>query len=142
AGLARAQVMDQVPADALVVLKFKNLAGTSAKLGKFLQDLGVVAAVEPGLADPLTFLEKKANITQGIRSDGDLAIVFVDPEKTTSRPDKSIVILIPVTDYAVFLNNFPNPKTEAGVSEIMLGQSPEPGYLCDWGNGYAALSPA
>ncbi|MGH7176240.1 MAG: hypothetical protein ACREJC_02565 [Tepidisphaeraceae bacterium] len=140
ASVARAGVMDQVPEDALVVLKIRNLTATSGKLGKFMTDLGV-AAMEPGLADPLTFLTKKANISQGLKADGELAAVFLDPAKTAESPDNSMVLLIPVTDYAAFLGNFADAKTEDGVSELKMGDSPKPGYMSDWG-GFAALSPS
>src|SRR4051812_7470151 len=69
-----AQVMEQVPADALAVLRIRDLKATSGKLGKFLTDLGVGAMV-PGSNDPLNFLQTKANIKQGLNSAGDMAIV-------------------------------------------------------------------
>ena len=101
----RAQVMEQVPSDALMVLKVKNLGATSAKLGKFLQDLGV-AGLQPGLDDPLKFLQDKANIQQGLNKDGDLAFVYRDSATSGAPDDKSVMMLIPVSDYKAFVGNF------------------------------------
>lgn len=140
ASSARAQVMDQVPADALVVLRVKNLQATSGKFGKFLTDLGVAAMV-PGMDDPLKMLQQKLNIQQGLNAAGDMAFVYRDPAVSGEREDKSVVILIPVTDYKAFVGNFQNPKEEAGVTEVAMPEGAEPGYLANWGS-FAALSPS
>ena len=168
--VARAQVMQQVPADALVVIKVKNLKATSGKVGKLLTDFGIAAAA-PGLDDPLTFLQRQLNIKQGLNTDGELAFVYRDPDVIKARPDQSMLFLIPVTDYKAFLTNFPGAKTDGDVTEVHFGPQQqqkqgatkpagagddadadqdedrprggghkEPGYFVKWGN-YAALSP-
>ena len=49
---ARAQVLQQVPSDALVVVKVSNLKAVSDKVAKFAEALGL-SAVQPEFADPL-----------------------------------------------------------------------------------------
>ena len=134
------QVQDQIPNDALVVMKVRNLSATSTKLGKFLTDLGLAAMV-PGMNDPLAFTQKQLNISQGLRNDGDFAVVYRDPQASGEDPEKSIVMLIPVSDYKSFLANFPDAKTDGEVSEVTMHKSGEPGFVAHWGN-FAALSPS
>jgi len=139
ATLARAQqVLEQVPADALVVIKFKNLKATSDKFAKFFTDLGV-AQFDPRFGDPLGAFEQHTKITTGLDKAGDAAIAFMDPEKYGGGDD-SMIALLPVTDYQAFLGSFPDAKTEGDVSEVKIGDSSHPGYVANWGK-FAALSP-
>jgi hypothetical protein len=139
ATLARAQqVLEQVPADALVVIKFKNLKATSDKFAKFFTDLGV-AQFDPRFGDPLGAFEQHSKITAGLDKAGDAAIAFIDPDKSGGGED-SMIALLPVTDYQTFLGSFPDAKTEGEVSEVKIGDSSHPGYVANWGK-FAALSP-
>ena len=52
ASFASAQVMKQVPSNALAVLKVSNLQGTSKKVADLAASLGV-AQMSPEMADPL-----------------------------------------------------------------------------------------
>ncbi len=52
AGRAQAQVMDQVPSDALAVLRIKDLDAVSKKAGKMAKELGL-DQMSPELGDPL-----------------------------------------------------------------------------------------
>jgi hypothetical protein len=141
AAAARAQqVQDQIPNDALVVMKVRNLGATSTKLGKFMSDLGLAAMV-PGMNDPLAFTQKQLNISQGLRKDGDFVVAYRDPNVSGESPDKSILMLIPVSDYKSFLANWPDAKTEGEISTVTIKQGEEPGYVAKWGN-FAALSPS
>jgi hypothetical protein len=146
AGVARAQVMQQVPADALVVLKVNNLKQTNEKVIKFTNELGIPAMPMPeevltAIKDPLAALQKQTGMQQGLDMNGEMAFVFVDPATVGGDEDKAILFLIPVSDYKVFLSNWPAAKTEGDVSEIKFEQGgEEPGYLASWGK-YAALSP-
>jgi hypothetical protein len=106
---AAAQVLDQVPSDALVVLKVKNLQATSTKVAKYCNDLGVAAMV-PQLNDPLKALEDHLKVSQGINAGGDLFVAFMNPTGGEGGPDKSIVILFPVSDYKAFWPIFPTPR--------------------------------
>jgi hypothetical protein len=165
---ARAQgVLDQVPSDALVVLKVKNLNATSGKIGKMLTDFGVAAMV-PGTDNPLAFVQKQLNLQNGIRTDGELAFVYRDPEVTREDDEKSMMVLIPITDYKTFLSNFTDLKADGDVTEFQFvrgerkaaapagtgGPAPgadddddkttgsgHKGYAAQWGN-FAAISPA
>jgi hypothetical protein len=136
----RAQVLDQVPDDALLVLKTKNISATSTKVGKWLKDLGL-AQMKPGLDNPLALLQKELGLTNGLDTNGEMAIVFRDPAKTNEKPDKSMMLLIPVSDYAGFVANFKDAKVDGEVTEVSMPKSTEPGYLAHWGN-YAVLSPS
>ena len=76
----RAQVMDQVPADALMVIKVNNLDTTSQQFAKWAQDVGL-AALNPQLADPLKSLQQQMGINEGLATNGEMAIAMLDPEK-------------------------------------------------------------
>src|SRR4026207_649700 len=62
---ARAQVLQQVPSDALVVIKVNNLKATSDKLAKFAEALGL-AAISPEMADPLASLQENMKVKEGL----------------------------------------------------------------------------
>jgi hypothetical protein len=134
------QLLDQVPADSLVVLKVRNLGATSGKLGKFFTDLGVASMV-PGMNDPLAFMQKQLNLSQGLNKDGDFGFVYRDPDAAGESPDKAMILLIPISDYKSFLANFGEAKADGEVSEVTMPKSSEPGYVAHWGN-FAALSPS
>src|SRR3989442_1572218 len=76
--VARAQVLDQMPEQALVIVKVTNLQGFSVKFGKLATDLQLVAQV-PQLADPLAALQDKLKIKNGLDKSGDAAFAFLDP---------------------------------------------------------------
>ncbi|CAN5615494.1 hypothetical protein BH09PLA1_BH09PLA1_31150 [soil metagenome] len=136
----RAQVLQQVPDDALLVIKAKDLAATSAKIGKLMKDLGL-EKMKPGLDNPLAFMQKELGMVNGVNTAGEMAFVYRDPAKTNEKPDKSIMILIPVSDYAAFVGNFKDAKVEGDVTEVTMPKGGDPGYLAQWGS-YAALSPS
>src|SRR3982750_1574785 len=94
---AQAQVMDQVPAEAFVVVKCAKLQDTSAKLAKFMHELGV-DAFQPELADPLGALQGKMKAQNGVDKNGELAWVFCDPAVAENEPDKSVLVLVPISD--------------------------------------------
>src|SRR4051794_33653925 len=73
---AKAQVLDQVPADALVVVKVTNVKAASDKIGKFMQDLGL-AQMAPAVADPLKAMQEQLKIQNGLDQAGDLAFCFI-----------------------------------------------------------------
>ena len=113
---ARGQVLDQVPAEALVVMKVNNLQQTSGKLGKLCQDLGIAQMV-PQMADPLAALQEKLKFTNGVEKNGEVAFAYIDPSAVGGDNQHSVLILWPVTDYKAFLGNFPDAKEEAGVAQ-------------------------
>ena len=136
AGISYGQVMDKVPADALVVIKVANLAQTSAKVAKLAETLGVNGFV-PQLNDPLGALKKQLKISGGLKDDGELAFVYLDPKGADEG--KSVIILVPTTDYAALVGNIEG-ATKDGELTVTKGQDGEDMYLADWG-GYAAASP-
>jgi hypothetical protein len=141
ANAARADVMDQVPSDAMLVLKVKNLDGTSKKIAKWAKDLGLDQQ-EPGWADPLGALAEKAHLGKGVNRTGDLAIAMVDPAQAEGEPDKAVVVLVPTSDYKAFVSNFKDAADEGGgITKASPQEGNETVYLANWGQ-YAAVSPA
>ena len=133
-----AQVLDSVPSDALVVIKIKNIQATSGKIAKYANDLGLAAMV-PQLNDPLKAVEDKMKVSQGLNTGGDIMLAIENPAPEQG-PDKSMILLLPVTDYKTFLANFPDAQTDGDVSEIKMGNDPQPSYVASWGS-YAAIAP-
>jgi len=138
ASVARAQVLEQVPSDALAVLKVNNLQSVSQKLAKFCQDLGI-AAMQPEMNDPLAALQQHSGMQQGLNKDGEMAVVILDPQ-SVGGAEKAVLLLVPVSDYKAFVGNFPDAKEEAGVSQITFPDHDEPGFVANWGK-FAAISP-
>src|SRR6476620_10166122 len=112
---SRAQVLNQVPEQALVVVKVTNLQGFSTKFGKLATDLQLAAQV-PEMADPLKAFQTKANLQKGLDTAGDAAFVYLDPSLAGGAEDKSMVVLFPVTDYKAFLSNFAQAPEEGGIA--------------------------
>jgi hypothetical protein len=136
---AQAQVMDQVPSDALVVLRIKNLDQANKKVAKFAKGLGL-DQMDPRWADPLGALEQEAKVGKGVNRGGDLAVAFLDPDKFGGNPEQSIVVLVPVSDYKGFLGNFKDTADEGGVTRATPQEGGDEVFLAQWGK-YAALSP-
>jgi hypothetical protein len=138
--VARAQVLDQVPAEALVVVKVNNLQGFSTKLGKFCTDLQLTAQV-PQLADPLGSLQEKLKIPNGLDKSGDAVFAFLEPAVAGGDSDNSVLLLWPVSDYNAFIGNFPDAKTDGGITEAKFADSDKPAFIANWGK-FAAMSPS
>lgn len=136
-GHARAQVLEQVPSDALVVLRVKNLQDVSNKVATLANQWGLTEMV-PNLADPLASFQEETKIQNGLNKDGDAAFAFLDPKG--GNPDDSFLILLPVSDFAAFTGNFADAKTEGEITTFTIPNEGEPGYAAHWGN-YAAVSP-
>jgi hypothetical protein len=141
-GSARAQVLDQVPSDALLVVKINHMDQTSTKLGELMQALGVVEFAPP-MADPLGALQTKAGFTNGLDKTGEAAIVMINgPWTNGQNNDKApTIILLPVSDYKAFLANTTVSATDGDISTVRVKDNPEDVFVTNWGN-YAALSPS
>lgn len=141
ASSVRADVLKVVPSEALGVLKVRNIGQASTKVADLSARLGIAAFV-PDFADPLGSLKEKGGIAQGVKDDGEFGVVLLPaaawPTEETEDSQPAIVLLMPVTDYATFLGNFENPKTENGVSEVLFGG--ETSFIAQWGE-YAAITP-
>jgi hypothetical protein len=137
---ARAEgVLDQVPSDAWVVFRVNRLEQTNKKAAAWAEAMGL-AQLSPEAADPLGALERHLNL-QGVDRTKDLAVVFLDPSTTGGDPEKSMLVLVPTTDYKALVNSLPGAKTDAGVSTFTPEGQEEPSYVANWG-AYAAMTPA
>jgi hypothetical protein len=136
APLAPAQVFQHVPSDALVVFQVKDLQATSKKLGDLSQKLGI-AQMSPDAGDPLAAFKKKMNLEKGLDETKDAGFYLPNQElKKDQKPQ--MVVLLPVSDYKAFLENFENPKTQGDVTVIKLPDNPDDSYVVNWDN-YAAI---
>jgi hypothetical protein len=145
-GWARAQVLDQVPSDAVGVFEIKDLQGLSTKVAKFAKSLGI-DQFQPGFADPLGYMQDQFDLKQGLNKNGDLAIAFFD------KPDKAVaganapageadeppaIVLVPVSDYKAFLTNFKDVKDAGdGISEVTVPKNGEKLYVVQRADKYA-----
>lgn len=126
---ARAQVLDQVPSNAIGVFHVKDLQGVSGKVAKLSKTLGI-DQMEPKFSDPLAALMDQMGIKQGLNKGGDMAIAFFKPDKAApaaagaAKPDDAkddakpdvppLVVILPVDDYKAFLTNFKDVKDAGG----------------------------
>src|SRR4051812_23578833 len=94
-GVRAADVLDQVPGNAMVVVKIRDLKATSQKGSEFATPLGI-ADFAPALADPLGSIQKKHKMEQGLNTAGDAALAFLDPGTDTGMAEKMVVALLPV----------------------------------------------
>jgi hypothetical protein len=139
-GAAIAQVLEQIPGDALVVVKITGLRQTSDKIARFTEDLGLVA-LNPDLADPLGAVQQQIGAVKGINEQGEAAFVLRDPQSVgAEKPDDAFLLLIPVADYAAFLGNFQGAQTQDGVTQVLIGEQQDDGYVAQWG-AFAAVAP-
>jgi hypothetical protein len=136
-GHARAQVLEQVPTDALMVLRVKNLQDVSNKIATLANQWGLTE-MTPDLADPIAAFQKETKIQNGLNKDGDAAFAYLDPKG--GNPDDSFLILIPVSDFAAFTGNFADAKTEGEITSFTIPNEGKTGYAAHWGN-YAAVAP-
>src|SRR5687768_640569 len=163
---AAQKLTDAVPADALVVIKVRNLQDTSNKVAALAQQMGL-AAMNPVMADPLGGIQQTTGISEGLDKAGDMAFVILDvPEVPAAAPkaapaappaegeaavegeqgegddDKSppMIILVPVTDYHAFVKGFGEPRNEGDLAIVKFKDQEKDVYVANWGGKYAALS--
>lgn len=137
---AAAQAMNHVSADVLFFVKIKNVQQVSQKFSQFTTELGIAQLVPP-LMDPVGTLKAQAGVNEGLREDGDLIFAYLDPTSTGVDEDRSVIFLLPVSDYEAFLGNFEGVETEDGISQFTPNGGGQPAFAAKWGE-YAALSPA
>lgn len=138
---ALGQVLDQVPGDALVVVKVKKLDAFSKKVAAYAKSLGLDQQAAE-LNDPLAAVVEKAKLSKGLNRGGDLVVAFLDPAQFGGNPEQSVLVLVPTSDYKAFLTNF-TTSTDAGggVSKVTPQDGPKDVFVANWGT-YAAMSPA
>jgi hypothetical protein len=131
----RAQVLQQAPADAFVVVKIKNLQEVSGKVAALSQAWGL-ANMRPELNDPLGSVLGLTGLGQGLNKNGE-AGVFIMPPTGHREPD--VVILVPVSDYKGFTASLPGAGAEGDLQTFKPGEGGPTIYASNWGK-FAALS--
>jgi hypothetical protein len=145
---ARAQVLDQVPTNAVGVFEVKDLQSASDKVAKFAKSLGIDQFYPP-VGDPLAAIQDQFELKQGINKGGDMAIAFFAPEEKENAgandgalkvDEPSVVVLVPTSDYKAFLGNFQDVK-DAGndISEVTVPKNKEHLFVVEHGK-YAAAA--
>src|SRR5437762_2133535 len=71
--VAHGQVLQQVPSDAIVVIKVNKLKATSDKIAALATKIGV-ADMNPGLKDPLGMFLNTTGMSQGVDPNGEMAV--------------------------------------------------------------------
>jgi hypothetical protein len=139
-----AGVLDQVPQDAYIVIKVNNLEGTSKKIGKWAEQLGL-NQLAPQFADPLGTFEKEVGITQGLDRSGEMAFVFVNPDTVGGNKEEAMFVLAPTKDYKAFSGNFKSQGLKDGANGVSSfkdkNDQQKDIYIAQWGN-FAAISPS
>jgi hypothetical protein len=112
-----AQILDQIPADAMAVLKIRNLASVNEKMAALAKQFGI-AEMTPAASDPLEALLGAGNIKQGLDKSGDAAIVLLNHDMNQAH-EPPCIALIPVTDYAAFIKNFGDDAKKDGDYDVV-----------------------
>lgn len=132
---ARAQLPDVLPADAMVVVRVKNLQDVSDKIGMLSQRFGLANA-RPEFKDPLGNLLTLTGLGPGLDKNGQVVIAVMAP-KGPGEPD--MVGLVPVADFAAFSASLPNAKPDGAVTSFQGAQG-QAMFAANWGK-FAAVSP-
>lgn len=119
----RADVLDEVPSNALAVVEVKNLHSLSEKVAKTTQAWGL-DELQPKLKDPLGTALEKAHLTKGVNTGGDAALIIFAPNKST-HVEPEPAALIPVSDYDEFLGNFEKVDNVNAGDGVTVVKSPE-----------------
>jgi len=136
--LCHAQVMSQVPANVYGVLHVKSVQGLSDKVAAWSKTVGIdTLGVMPPDANLLNLLTKQLHVEQGLKKDGDMAIILVNDLKHMNGPNAPVIVLVPIADYSAFLGNFPNAQTDGAISTVQLGGNDM--FIAKWGD-YAAMA--
>ncbi|MGD9688926.1 MAG: hypothetical protein AB7V47_04225 [Phycisphaerales bacterium] len=145
-------VVDRCPEDAMVVVAVNNFDALQKDVGDMAKLIGMPLPMDMKQA------MLAAGIEKGVRSDGSAAIVLFAPapdaeknakpeddmggddEEDADENDPPAIAIVPVTEYAAFLENFGATAGPAGGIDTvdMKGRS---AFARNIGGGYAALSP-
>jgi hypothetical protein len=137
---ARGQALDQVPSDALVVLKIGHLADLNTKVSTLLQQLGVTD-LAPESKDPLAAFEDKSGIPPAsLDAKRDAALFLPNVPGAYDGEQPPVVLLLPVADYQAFIGGLTGAKTEGDVTTARFKDATEDSFVAHWGD-YAALTP-
>lgn len=131
--VARAQLLQFVPQDALLVVKVNNLQQFSQQISGLARAAGL-DKVNPILGgDPLMMVQGMTGMTGGLNKGGDGAWVLLNVE----GQEPTFLSLVPVSDYQAFLKNFGEAQVEGEVSQVVI--QGEDVYASQWGD-FAAIS--
>ncbi len=136
---ATAQVLEQIPSDALVVIKVNHIADTNTKVSNLMQALGVTDLVPP-TKDPVESLETQLGLGPGLDNKRDAAAVLLNGKFEEGNGPPPALLLLPVSDYKAFLGSVTVVRTEGDVTVVHFKDNEEDAFAANWG-GYAAISP-
>ena len=117
---ARAQqTLAQIPANAMVVVTLRDLAGINAKLGRLLKQLFIPF-------DPYRYVKGQLQLVAGIDDHGTAALVVLQPapvEPGDSGPGRvtQIVLMVPTTDTAKLFAYVTPDRVSDRITRVMLG---------------------
>ncbi|MDB5171668.1 MAG: hypothetical protein JWN51_441 [Phycisphaerales bacterium] len=139
----RAQIFEQVPADAAAVVKIKSLDTVNTKVAKMAKTFGL-DEISPEFKDPLASVLEKGHMSKGIDKSGDAALVLFVPDKKGegAKDEPDALALIPVSDFKAFVSNFEPADGAAteGMSAVKDPNNPSATtYIAEHGK-YAAMS--
>jgi hypothetical protein len=136
----QAQVLSQMPATALVVVRIKNLQDFSQKIAALATKLGAGEIQGNPMTDPLGFVSKQLKLDKGLNSGGDFGVAYLSP--TTQPADATappasrqppLLMFIPTSDYQGLLSNYSDAKTDGGITTATTADG-ETTYIANWGN--------
>jgi hypothetical protein len=161
---AQADVLDQVPPDAMAVLKINSLSAVNAKAVKLANQWGLDEMV-PEFKDPLGSVLDKLHMTAGVNKDGDMACAIfapppaaagandqapapaagspgrapVEPVPAPAKEEPETLTLVPVSDYQAFVGNFKEPNEDGDITGVISPDGSSPLFISHWGD-YAAVT--
>lgn len=138
----RAQVLEQVPGDAVGVVKVKDLGALSTKVAHMAKSFGL-DEIDPDMKDPLGSMLEKAHISKGVNKSGDAALAIFDNDRQEAAGEPDMVAIVPVSDYGAFLGNFEKSNDNNAGGDITAVKDPDHAdktlYIAHHGN-YAVFS--
>ena len=117
AGLRAADdVLNIIPENALGFVVVRNASRTNVKIADLAGKLEVQAP------DVLALVRSKTGLASGVNFDGDVALAFVPQGDDEITPVP--VLVLPVTDYDVFVKSLNGVTAKDGTCEMMLAGKP------------------
>jgi hypothetical protein len=136
---ARADVLDQMPSDAAIVIKLNHLADTNTRLASLLQQLGVTDLV-PTMKDPLAALEDQTGLGAGLDTKRDAGAFFTADNLSDGMEGRmGGVALLPVSDYKAFIGSTTVVRTDNETTIVHFKDQESDVFVQQWGD-YAALA--
>ena len=111
--LAAQSVLEMVPDDAFGAVIINQMAQTDAKIQKLGQQIQMPAP------SPLMMLKAMAKAEKGLDEKGSAAVIAMPAKEDGGRPIP--VIVLPVSDYKVFVGQFAPEKVTDAISKVTIG---------------------